>query len=269
MKKKLDEVASNDVCSSFATALREAEKNRHPIDPFAEDLGQTNIEAAYRIQHFNTEFAKQSGRSFCGRKIGLTSEAVQRQLGVSEPDYGALFQDMQIQDNGVLKLTSLIHPRIEAEIALIVKDDVTEPIEYYSEAEAFIDCAICALEIVDSRLRDWKIGIVDTIADNGASARFVLGQQRLKITSLELAQCSMSLTRNGQVVSQGKGVDCMGHPFRAFQWLANRLIRDGYPLLASDMVLTGALGPVCEMAAGDTFQADISGLGAVSLRVAN
>ena len=253
--------------NSIGARLRNAERTAEPIAPFAVELGTGNIAGAYRVQHANTEHAIASGRVFRGRKIGLTARAVQEQLGVNEPDYGALLVDMEIVNGGTLKLDELISPRIEAEIGLVIARDIDHPGLSPLDLEAHVDHAVSALEIVDSRLKDWRIGILDTIADNGASARFVLGSKQVPIRDVDLARCRMQLMRNGEVVSTGIGKATLGHPLKALAWLVDTLIDHGRPLRAGDLVLTGALGPVASLASGDRFEATFEGLSPVAVNV--
>ncbi|MCP5032005.1 MAG: 2-keto-4-pentenoate hydratase [Actinomycetia bacterium] len=251
----------------IAAELRAAEESASPIEPFAARLGEDDVERAYRVQHLNTAFALSAGRTLRGRKIGLTAEAVQQQLGVDEPDYGALFADMRIPDGGSVDAAMLISPRIEAELALVVGTGISEPDLPLDELAACVSYAVPALEIVDSRLRDWRIGIVDTIADNGASARFVLGENHHAVDGLDLSSCGMELFRNGELVSSGQASATMGGPLQALRWLVDTLVRHDLPLGPGDVVLTGALGPVIAMAPGDRFQAHFDPLSSVSLNV--
>lgn len=251
----------------IAKRLRHAEANAEPIEPFAHEIGEREMLRAYDIQHLNTQHGLSSGRILRGRKIGLTAKTVQQQLGVDEPDYGALFCDMEIENEGTLDLDSMIDPKIEAEIALVLDRDIDEENLSIEQIREHVAYATSSLEIVDSRLKNWRIGIVDTIADNGASSKFVLGKERVPISEIDLAACNMQLARNGSVVSTGTGAATLGHPLRALRWLANILVRHGYPLRRGDLVLTGALGPVAPLAHGDIFEAYFDGMSAVRLNV--
>ncbi|MCB9948248.1 MAG: fumarylacetoacetate hydrolase family protein [Rhodospirillaceae bacterium] len=251
----------------IARQLRMAERMAAPIAPFAHRIGPADIDRAYRIQHLNTRHAIEAGRQHCGWKIGLTAEAVQRQLGVDEPDYGALHADMALRSGDSLDLSNLIHPRIEAEIGLVVSSDITRRGLSPETVAGSIAHAVPALEIVDSRIADWKIGIVDTIADNGAAARFVLGDRTHPLGTVDLARCRMELRRNGVPVSAGVGAASLGHPLTALCWLADILIDHGMVLRTGDLVLTGALGPVAPLASGDRFTAAFDQLSDVTLHV--
>ncbi len=256
-------MSANAVIEATARRLAEAERVRRPIPPVTADLGARNIPAAYAVQEALTRKAIAAGRRLVGRKVGLTSKAVQKQLGVDQPDYGALFADMAIEDEGVVRAGELIRPRVEAEIALVLGRDLPAPDATTGELIAAVDHAVAALEIVDSRIEDWRIGIVDTIADNGSSARFVLGLNPRRLTDLELGACGMVLFRNDETVSLGSGAACLGHPLKAALWLARTMAAAGSPLRAGDIVLTGALGPMADADAGDRFCAEIAGFGAV------
>lgn len=250
-------MTSKDLIADIATRLRTAQEVQAPTAPFAHELDSDDYAAAYAIQQQNFTHWINAGRTCTGRKIGLTSKKVQAQLGVDQPDYGALFADTEVAENGTLPINTLIAPRVEAEIALLLKSDLTNPDASLAELADAVDWVIPALEIVDSRITDWKIGILDTIADNGASANYVLGTDRKRPTEIDLENCQMELTKNGEIASTGKGSDCLGNPLNALAWLASALIDHGIPLRAGDLVLTGALGPMVGAQAGDSFEAKI------------
>jgi 2-keto-4-pentenoate hydratase len=212
----------------------------------------------------NTRVWLGEGRRMVGRKIGLTAEAVQRQFGVDQPDYGVLFDDMRVEDGGTLSATRLIQPRAEAEVAIVVGRDLANPDATAGDVLRAADHARAAIEIVDSRIRDWKISFADTIADNGSSAFFVLGREPRKLEGLDLRTCGMALEVGGRVASLGAGVACMGHPLIAAAWLARTLAAMGEGLKAGDILLTGSLGPMAPIAEGDRVEASIGGLGSVS-----
>ena len=258
---------TQDLMQTIAARLREAERTLRPIAPFADELGVGDIPVAYAVQRLNVKHWIASGRRLVGRKIGLTSKSVQQQLGVDQPDYGALFADMEIVHDDSIKREQLIAPRIEAEIALVLERDITQADVTASELMSAVSYAVPALEIVDSRIKDWKISIVDTIADNGASSRFVLGLEPRRLQDVDLQTCGMALLRNGEVVSVGAGSACLGHPLKAALWLARTLVADGEPLRAGDTILTGALGPMIEARSGDFFEAHIGRFAPVRLRI--
>ncbi|WP_276143298.1 2-keto-4-pentenoate hydratase [Sciscionella marina] len=193
----------------------------------------------------------------------MTSPTVQRQLGVAQPDFGALFTDMAVADGGLVPVQRLLQPKVEAEVALVLTDDLPNPSCTVAELVRATGFAVAALEIVDSRIAAWDISIVDTVADNASSGLFVLGGTRVTLDRVDLRSVRMTLSRHGTVVSEGSGADCLGSPLNAALWLASTLARRGDPLRAGDVVLTGALGPMVAAAPGDVFHAELSGLGSV------
>jgi 2-keto-4-pentenoate hydratase len=250
--------------ADLATSLRQAEKERRAIAPIGSEL--RSIEEAYAVQEANTQEALQAGRRLAGRKIGLTAVAVQKQLGVDQPDYGMLFADMEVMDGDEIPLSALIQPKVEAEIAFIMGRALDRPDPSSAEVLDAVEWAVPALEIVDSRVENWKISIRDTIADNASSGRFVLGGPPRKVAGLDLKLCGMVLERNGDPTSFGAGIACLGHPLHAVRWLAGVMARAGRPLGPGDVVLSGALGPMVTASPGDRFSAQVNGLGAVSVR---
>lgn len=248
-----------------ADALRAADEGAQPIGPIRHEMAALDIDAAYDIQRRLIEGRLASGARRVGRKIGLTSPAVQEQLGVSQPDFGVLLDDMQVEEHGVVDISRLIRPRVEAEIAFVLRSDLADSqIDRESVADA-VGYAAAALEIVDSRIRDWDISIVDTIADNGSSGRFTLGSVRQPLAGFSPRDVQMRMTSNGRVVSQGSGDACLGDPLNALLWLAAKTRDLGDPLRAGEIVLSGALGPMHSVAAGESVRAELTGLGSVSI----
>lgn len=254
------------VVHGLAARLLAAEAACAPIDPIAAELGEKNVASAYAVQAEVTKRGIAGGRRLVGRKIGLTSKAVQQQLGVDQPDYGALFADMEITTGGEVQCATLIQPRIEAEIAIVLDRDLPGQDVTMGELMRAVAYVVPALEIVDSRIKDWKITILDTVADNGSSARFVLGAAPKRLTDVDLEACGMAMTRNGAIVSVGSGAACLGHPLKAALWLARAMSAAGHSLRAGDVVLTGALGPVSPAAEGEFYEARISGFAPVNVR---
>ncbi|GGE98696.1 fumarylacetoacetate hydrolase family protein [Stappia taiwanensis] len=252
---------------TVASALLAAARDCAPIDPVAPALGPgATLDDAYAVQDRITETGLSAGRRLVGRKIGLTSTAVQAQLGVDQPDYGMLFADMEYVDGQDIPMTGLIQPKVEAEIAFVLDRDLAAPDTTISELTRAIDHAVPALEIVDSRIRDWKIGILDTVADNASSGLFVLGTRPVRLADLDLELCGMVLERAGQPVSFGAGAACMGNPLVAALWLVRKMAAVGRPLKAGEVILSGALGPMVPARPGDAFRASIAGLGSVATR---
>jgi len=236
-------------------------------DPVRDILGDSDIAAAYAVQRLLTEDSLARGRRIVGHKIGLTSPAVQQQLGVDQPDSGVLFADMGVPAEATVQTHTLLQPKIEAEIAFILADDLDGDLSE-SRIRAAAGVAVPAIEIVDSRVRDWSISIVDTIADNGSSALFVLGSEVVAAADLDFASRTMRLTQDGVCVSTGRGSDCLGSPLNALRWLARTGQENGSPLRAGQIVLSGALGPMVPVRPGSTYVAEIDGIGSVEVSFA-
>lgn len=237
-----------------------------PIAPFRAVLEPTDAAGAYAIQAINTRHWAETGRRIVGRKIGLTAKAVQIQLGVDQPDFGVLFDDMAIADGGTLSASRVLQPKAEAEIALILGRDIDAADATAETVAAAVEHVVAAIEIVDSRIADWAITFADTVADNGSSAFFVLGNERKPLAGLDLYTCGMALEVNGALVSLGAGAACLGHPLNAAAWLARTLASVGEPLRAGDILMTGALGPMVAINPGDSVVARIGGIGTASFR---
>lgn len=233
-------------------------------DAIARFAGADPITAAYAIQQYNTERALVAGRRLVGRKIGLTSVAVQRQLGVSQPDFGMLFAHMARQEGEEIDCGDVLQPKAEAEVALVLERDLPHAVHTVADiiqATAFV---LPAIEIVGSRIANWDIQLTDTIADNASSGLFVLGTRPVSLGALDLANCGMCMELAGEPVSVGAGAACLGHPLNAAIWLANTMSRVGAPLKAGDIILTGALGPMVPVQNGHVLTAHIEGLGSVT-----
>ncbi|MFB7574995.1 2-keto-4-pentenoate hydratase [Streptomyces sp. NPDC056165] len=222
-----------------------------------------DISAAYAVQRLNVQRSLIEGRRVVGRKIGLTSPAVQKQLGVGQPDFGTLLSGMAVSDGGTVPARRLLQPKVEAEVALVLGSDLPFMQPTVADVLRAVDFALPALEIVDSRINGWDITIVDTVCDNASSGLFVLGGAPVPLTAVNLRDVQMTLLRDGEKVSSGSGTDCLGGPLNAAVWLAATLAAVGDPLRAGDIVLTGALGPMAVASPGDSFEARISGLGSV------
>jgi 2-keto-4-pentenoate hydratase len=247
-----------------------------PCPPVRGLLPAGDADAAYAVQSAWVAGQIAAGARVVGRKIGLTNPAVQAQFGVDRPDFGVLFESMACAPGGPIDLARTLQPKIEAEIAFVLAEDLTGTMIGPAEVAAATACVVAALEIVDSRIAGWDIDIVDTIADNGSSGLFVLGDQRQGLGGLDLAECVMTLRRvasgaadgagwaGGEVVSTGTGASILGHPLAAVAWLAAAVRDHGRPLRAGEVVLSGSLGPMVSVAPGDAFHADISGIGQVS-----
>jgi 2-keto-4-pentenoate hydratase len=248
---------------AVAADLRAAYDAYAPIKPVRDRLEIGGIDAAYRVQQRNTDHWTGQGRRVVGRKIGLTSEAVQRQLGVDQPDFGALFDDMRLDDGDMVPYRAVLQPRIEAEVALVLNRPLDDEDLTVDQLAAAVDHLLPALEVVGSRIVGWDITILDTIADNASSGMFVLGTTPIRPDTVELRDAAMTLTVNSAVASTGSGAACLGHPYNAALWLARRMVAEGTPLQPGDVVMTGALGPMVDLNPGDVIEATIQGVGAV------
>ena len=251
-----------------ARALHDARANGQPIPPVSKSFEIEGLQAAYAVAEINTAARlAEPGRRIVGKKVGLTSEAVQKQLGVDQPDFGVLFDDMEFLNGQELPAARLIQPKVEAEVAFVVGRDLRDAVPSWSEFLACIAYALPALEIVDSAIADWKISLVDTVADNASSGLYVLGDQPVATGMLALESVGMQLAVNGRTVSVGTGAACLGHPLRAAYWLARTMAERGQPLRAGEVILSGALGPMVPLQPGDVVQAQIGALGAVGCRL--
>jgi 2-keto-4-pentenoate hydratase len=249
-----------------ARALREARAKRRPVARISETHGIASPDDAYAVSAENAAHRIDAGARVVGMKIGLTSKAVQAQLGVDQPDHGVLFDDMELLDGAVVPMERLIQPKIEAEIAFVVGRDLGSGVPSYGEFLGSLAYALPALEIVDSAIRDWKITLVDTVADNASCGLFVLGLQPVAVGQHDLATVAMQLDRNGRTESTGSGAACLGHPLRAAFWLARTMATRGQRLRAGQVILSGALGPMVPLAAGDEVVARLGPLGTVRCR---
>jgi 2-keto-4-pentenoate hydratase len=249
--------------AEIAYGIRSAYEPGKLCPPIRDALTDQDLDTAYGIQHLNTEHWLGEGRRLVGRKIGLTSKAVQDQLGVDQPDYGMLFADMEIADGSEIDFASLQQPRVEAEIAFRLDENLNSPNLTISDVVGAIEYAVPAIEVACSRIEGWNIKVVDTIADNASAGVFVLGTQPVKLDAFDHRLCGMVLEHRGEPVSVGAGAACLGNPLNAVLWLARKMVEVGSPLLAGDIVMSGALGPMVPAKPGEVYEARISGLGSV------
>ena len=251
----------------LAALLATAEADRAPVPPIRETVTASGakdlIAAAYAIQNLNVQRRVAEGGRVVGRKIGLTSLAVQKQLGVDSPDFGTLFADMAFGDAEEIPLVRTLQPKVEAEVALILECDLSFEKHTFADLIAATAYAVPAIEVVGSRIANWDIKLIDTVADNASSSLFVLGSRPVKLENVDLYRCVMSMQRADVEVSKGSGAACLGNPLNAAVWLADMMVRMGTPLKAGDVLMTGALGPMVPVNAGDRFEARIEGLGDV------
>jgi 2-keto-4-pentenoate hydratase len=259
----------NEPADALALMLWEAAESGRPCEPLRHAAARlewpATVENAYAVQRLVRARRCAHGDRIVGRKIGLTAASVQRQLGVSQPDYGCVWHSTEYPDGAAVPHAGLISPMIEAEVAIVLARDRDDPQLSLARLIAATAYALPALEIVDTRVRDWDIQLFDTVADNASAAGFVLGADPRRLDQLSLRAARMRLARGAEEVSRGSGSDCLGHPLNAALWLARQSARWGEPLRAGDIVLTGALGPMVAVAPGERLEAEIEGLGKVAV----
>lgn len=247
----------------LAERLRAAYDTYEPIAPIRDELPSGGIGAAYAVQQANTDHWVAAGRRVVGRKIGLTSEVVQRQLGVNQPDFGVLFEDMRLYDGAAVPYRAVLQPRVEAEVAIVLGRSLDDPDLEFEELVAAVDHLLPAIEVVGSRIAGWDITILDTVADNASSGMFVLGTVPVDPNAVDLAGAKMSMLVDGVERSTGSSAACLGHPYNAAVWVARRMAEAGTPLGPGDVIMTGALGPMTDLTPGVQVEATIEGLGTV------
>lgn len=253
------------VIERAAARLITARESRTPCAPVRDLIGATDVEAAYAVQERVNAARQASGSVVVGHKIGLTSTAVQQQLGVDRPDFGLLFDDMQYVAGDEVPTERLLQPKVEAEIAFVLGQDLVEGPLDVEQVRGAVAYAVAALEIVDSRISDWDITFGDTVADNASSGFFVVGDLQVPLSGFEPVDVQMEMRIDGEVVSTGTGADCLGDPLAALAWLATTAREVGTPLRAGQVVLSGALGPMRPVEAGQLVRADLTGLGPVTI----
>lgn len=258
-------MTSQDSIAAAVARLAEAQATGVPCAPVRDLIGTDDLAAAYAVQQGLVQGRLARGATVVGRKIGATSEAVQTQLGVDQPDFGWLLDDMDVSDDDPISMRTLLQPRVEGEVAFVLARDLDDEEITLDVVRDAVEVALPALEIVDSRIADWKIGFTDTVADNASSGLFVVGKDGRSLDELEPRDVTMSLTINGEERSAGTGAACLGDPLEALRWLAVQAQRFGEPLRAGQLVLSGALGPFVPFAPGDRVVATISGFAPLSV----
>ena len=236
------------------------------LDPLSSRHPDITIEDAYAIQQRLIARRLGAGERVVGKKIGVTSQAVRNMLGVFQPDFGILLDGMVYNEGQPIEARTLIQPKAEGEIAFVLKKDLMGPGVTAADVMAATEGVMACFEIVDSRIRDWKIQIQDTVADNASCGVFVLGDRLVDPRDVDLATCGMVLEKNGEIVATGAGAAALGHPANAVAWLANTLGRLGMGLKAGEVVLSGSLGIMVPVQAGDSLRVTIGGIGGCSVR---
>ncbi len=249
-----------------ADALYAARRDRRAIPPLTETQPDLTVTDAYAIQGRFVERLLGDGGSVVGYKLGLTSRPMQELLGVHEPDYGPVLSTMVYDDGVELALDDFIEPRIEAEIALVLDRPLRGPGVTAVQAARAVGGAVAALELVDSRIEDWRISLVDTIADLASSAAAVLGPRVVPLEGIDLRHLGMVIRRNGRIVATGAGAAALGSPLAAIAWLANTLAPYGVVLEEGHVVMTGSLHKAFAVEGGDRVRAEVDRLGSVACR---
>jgi 2-keto-4-pentenoate hydratase len=251
---------------ALAMRLLEAEATRQPVPPLTEQYANLTPHDAYQVQLALIERKLAQGARVIGRKIGLTSKAMQRMLNVDQPDYGHLLDRMAVRDGGAVEVARLIQPKAEPEIAFIMGRDLRGPGVTAEQVLEATKGVVPALEIIDSRIENWKIKLCDTIADNASSALFVVGDRPVPVEGFDLRLVGMVLEKNGEIVNTGAGAAILGHPLNAVVWLVNKLAEFDAGVREGDVVLPGALTAATDVAAGDAVTATFDRIGSVSVR---
>jgi len=253
---------------ALAEMLLAAEKQRKPIPPLTGSDPGITVDEAYRVQLWVMDIKKSSGQIVVGKKIGITSLAMQSMLGVKEPDYGHILNGMMVMEGEKIPTGDLIQPRIEGELAFVLKEDLKGPGITMTDVIRCSEGVIPALEIIDSRIVDWKIKLPDTVADNASSARIVLGGKITPLLGLDLRTVGMLLEKNGEVIATAAGAAVLGNPPQAVAWLANKLALYGIPLRKGEVILSGSLTAAVPVGSADFIRADFGPLGDVKIKFA-
>lgn len=251
----------------YAELLRKAAEDKIGIEPLRDSIGAEDADFAYKIQQVNTQFQLDAGKRIVGKKIGLTSKVVQDTFNVYEPDFGILFNHMEILNNDSISIQHIMQGKVEAEIALVLKEDLNHADISMHELISAVDYALPSIEIVGSRINNWNIKISDTIADNASASHFVLGHTPKRLTAFDIVNTKMEMSLNGEVLSTGTGAACLGSPLNSALWLANKMVEMGSSLKKGEIILTGALGKFLDIKAGDYVEAKFSGLGEVAFHI--
>jgi 2-keto-4-pentenoate hydratase len=245
--------------------IYDAMKNRTPIGIISQLDSAVTAQDAYDIQLKNVKRALEDGEIISGKKIGLTSKPMQELFGIDEPDYGHLYASTEIPNGGIVESNTLNKPKVEGEIAFVLKDDLVGPGVTVEDVYKATDYVCASIEIVDTRYSDWKIKLADTISDNGSSALYLLGDKKLKLDEISLTDIEMTLYKNGEVVNKGTGADVLGNPAVSVAWLANKLKEFGVQLNKGDVILSGAISAAPEAFSGDVFECVFSDMGSVKV----
>lgn len=259
---KTNHISKNE---RFAAHLEKARETGEGVQPITELDPDLTIDEAYSIQLHTIEQYIQAGDQITGKKIGLTSKVVQEALGVDEPDYGHLLSSMVVDNRGTVPFEKVLQPKVEGELAFILKEDLEGPNVTTIDVLQATDVVVPAIEIVDSRIKDWKITLADTVSDNASSGLYVLGDQAKKVTELDLKHIGMAMYKNDALQNTGAGAAALGNPAKCVAWLANKLARYNIRLKAGEVILSGALSAMVDARPGDHFRVKFQELGEVEV----
>lgn len=257
---------SDDVRAELAERLAVAERDRAPIEPLTNHYADIDVVDAYEIQLINIRQRLASGAKVVGHKVGLSSKAMQQMMGVDEPDYGHLLADMVCTEEEPVDTARYCFPRVEVEVGFILGADLPGADCTEEDVIAGTVAIAPAIELIDSRIQDWKIKLADTISDNASSAGYVLGKQRVAPGDIDIKGIDAVLTRNGEHIAEGRSDAVLGDPVIAVAWLARKVASFGVRLKAGDIVLPGSCTRAIDARPGDDFHAEFAGLGSVSLQ---
>jgi 2-keto-4-pentenoate hydratase len=253
------------ICDELAADLAQAERSREPIAPLTAAYPEIDVVDAYEIQLINIRQRVAEGARVLGHKVGLSSLAMQQMMGVDEPDYGHLLDEMQVFENTPVKAGRYLYPRVEVEVGFILSADLPGAGCTEEDVLAATEALVPSIELIDTRITDWKIALCDTIADNASSAGFVLGEARVSPADIDVKAIDAVLTRNGEVIAEGRSDAVLGNPVTAVAWLSRKVESFGVRLRKGDIVLPGSCTRAIDAHAGDEFVADFTGLGSVRL----
>jgi 2-keto-4-pentenoate hydratase len=256
---------SVEIRDELAADLAQAERSREPIAPLTSAYPDIDVVDAYEIQLINIRQRVAEGARVLGHKVGLSSLAMQQMMGVDEPDYGHLLDEMQVFEDTPVKAGRYLYPRVEVEVGFILAADLPGAGCTEDDVLAATEALAPSIELIDTRITDWKIALCDTIADNASSAGFVLGEARVSPRELDVKSIDAVLTRNGEVVAEGRSDAVLGNPVTAVAWLARKVESFGVRLRKGDIVLPGSCTRAIDARAGDNFVAEFAGLGSVRL----
>lgn len=256
----------NKTILEVADRLRKAQENKKPCSPIRDLINENDIESAYAVQSINNDFFVSQGAKIVGYKIGLTSEAVRKQFGINEPDFGRLFDNGEIISGSEIPIHEIMQPKVEGEVAFVLKKKLDFGTYDMTNIISAVDYVLVSIEVLGSRIDNWDIRLSDSIADNASASHWVVGKKKVKLETLDLVNCKMKMKKNGIVVSKGSGASCLGTPLNSLLWLSKTFAKFGETMKAGDLILSGAIGQVVDVAQGDYIEVEIEGLGGASLK---